>query len=78
MSLIISKYEKLRAKIGKQTVYLLNDFRDVVIKIVPSENYWYAKPKSGNEYRLHHSTDLARETPLEANEITEKEYNRYS
>jgi len=56
MSLIISKYEKLRAKIGKQTVYLLNDFRDVVIKIVPSENYWYAKPKSGNEYRLHHST----------------------
>jgi hypothetical protein len=71
-------YQSILNKIGKQTVYLLNDFRDVVVKIMPRNENWHVKAKDCTEWDVHYSTDIANETLLEAKEITEKEYNEYS
>jgi hypothetical protein len=71
-------YKAIINKIGKQIVYLLNDFRDVVMKIPKDNEYFEVKAKDGSEWKVHNTTDLARETLLEGNEITEKEYSEYS
>lgn len=71
-------YRTIVEKIGKQTVYLSNTFRDLAIKIIPKNDNWHVKAKDGTEWDVHHSTEIARETILEGNEITEKQYNEYS
>ncbi len=76
----MSDYNKVLDKLKKgQTVYVLNDFRDIVVKIVPpgDKTRFFAKTKGGKPYSIEPSGDLACESLLDAVEITEQEFNDF-
>ena len=61
-----------------QPVYLENFLHDIAIKIEPGNPEFYtAKHKAGGYYQLKATTNLACETLLEANQLTENEFLRY-
>jgi hypothetical protein len=65
-------------KLKTQKVFLLNDFRDTVIKSLPGERaFFLAKQKGGKEYIIDQASELLMETLMEPVEITEKEYDEY-
>ncbi|MBN2611392.1 MAG: hypothetical protein JXB00_07545 [Bacteroidales bacterium] len=76
----MSDYQKVLGKLKKgQTTYVLNDFRDIVVKIVPpgDKTQFFAKAKGGKPYPIESSGDLASETLLDAIEITEQQFNDF-
>lgn len=73
----MSNYKSVISKIGNETVCLLNADQEIVFRIEPGQEFWYARDKGGREYRMHHSTDIARETLLQANQISQEEYENY-
>ena len=73
----MKNYKVIMNKIGKEVVCLFNVDQEIVIKIEPDQEFWFAREKGGKEYRIHHSSDIARETILQANEITLEEYNSF-
>jgi hypothetical protein len=74
----MSGCSQLFEKMSMQKVYLINEMKGVVMKILPGNTVnFYAKFKGGKEYRLRSDTDLAAETVLEGEETTEKEYDNY-
>lgn len=65
-----------------ETVYLLNDFEEIVIKISLSKGQYKViakfKGKSkADEYEIDSSTNLAMDTRLGGDIITKEEYNNY-
>lgn len=76
----MSDYNKVLDKLKKgQTAYILNDFRDIVVKIVPpgDKTQFFAKTKGGKPYFIESSGDLACESLLDAIEITEQQFNDF-
>jgi hypothetical protein len=79
----MSKTEYISSKLFKnETVYLLNDYEDIVIKFVPNKRSveCFAKFKGkrkADEYKLERTTNLVLETELGGKIITEKEYDEY-
>jgi len=70
--------EVIRKLESGQPVYLENFLHDIAIKIEPgSPEFYTAKHKDGGYYQLRHDTNLACETLLEANQLTEDEFLRY-
>jgi hypothetical protein len=70
--------EKIRPRIGKQDIYLLNTFDGCVLKIPIQPEVKYAmKFKGGTEYRVEPSANIVYDTLSEANEITKEEYEKY-
>jgi hypothetical protein len=67
-------FKLVMSKIGKEVVYLFNPEQEIVVRIEPEQEFWFAKEKGGKEYRLHHSTDIARETLMQAIQITPEDY----
>ncbi|MCL7763177.1 hypothetical protein MPF19_07075 [Polaribacter sp. Z014] len=70
--------EKLKKN---EIVYLLNEFEEIVIKLVPIKNSYkcIAKTKiiKSNEYEIDKTTNLALETEIGGKIITKKEYDEY-
>jgi len=63
-------------RLNSETVYLLHDWEEIVIKPIPGGGY-FARQSGGVEYKVHHSTNLVAESIMMWNEITEEEYNAY-
>lgn len=76
----MSDYQKVldRLRTG-QTAYVLNDFRDIVVKIIPpgDKTLFFAKTKGGKTYSIDPTGDLACESLLDAIEITEQQFNDF-
>jgi hypothetical protein len=72
-------YEEVINKLqAGQPVYLENFLQDIAIKIEPGNpDFYTAKHKDGSYYQLRYDTNLACETLLEANQLTEDEFLRY-
>ena len=62
--------------LNSETVYLLHDWEEIVIKSIPGGGY-FARQPGGVDYEVHHSTNLVAESIMMCNEITEEEYNAY-
>lgn len=76
----MSDYHKVLDKLKKgQTAYILNDFRDIVVKILPpgDKTRFFAKFKEGKPYSIDPTGDLACESLLDAIEITEQQFNDF-
>jgi hypothetical protein len=72
----MNAYDKMCSKLGKQTVYLMNSFEGCVMKVQTNGEY-LIKFKGRPEYKVLRSTNIACETLLEANEISEDQYKRF-
>ncbi|MGD9929320.1 MAG: hypothetical protein AB7U05_04825 [Mangrovibacterium sp.] len=71
-------HEMIRKLRAGKTVYLENFFHDIAIKVEPGNpEYYTAKRMGGGFYQLKRDTNLACETLLEANQLTEKEWLNY-
>ena len=70
---ISEKFEK------NETVYLLNDFEDIAMKLIPGKKTYriIARFKGGGEYSLEKTTNLALETRIGGMIITKDEYNKW-
>lgn len=66
-------FEKLQAK---QEVYLYEDVREVVVKIVPIGEFYvcYAKYKGKNEFMIDSTSKTVTDAELGGDIITEEEY----
>ncbi len=73
----MTKQREIVNRIGSEVVYLLNTYHGIAMKIVPLHKNWYAKPRGGEEYEIHCSTDLACETVLQANQISKYDYESF-
>jgi hypothetical protein len=67
---------------NNETAYLLNDYEDIVIKLVPNKSSYkcFAKFKGKSMkdvYEINRTTNLVVETELGGKVITEKAYDRY-
>ncbi len=73
-----SKY--IKKKFDKdESVYLLNEYEDIVIEFRPLVNTHkcYAKIRGRQPYLLDYSTDLAVDTQLSEKVITKEDYDRW-
>ena len=79
----MSNLEYTEKKFKKnETVYLLNEYEEIAIKLVPTTHSYncFAKIKGkgkGSEYRIDKTTNLALETELGGEIITKKYYDEY-
>lgn len=70
--------EKIRPRIGKQEIFLLNTFDGCVMRIPvqPDEKYTM-KFKGAEEYQVEHLANIVYDTLSEAKEIIREEYENY-
>ena len=74
----MNNYNRIIQKLHTETVYLLNSFEGVVMKLLPGENApIFAKFPGRQEYRISHNANLFADTLREANEITQEQYEKY-
>jgi len=74
----MASYPKLLEKMRNQKVFFMNTASEMAMKSLPGiKSNFFMKGKGCKEYPLHYSTDLAKETLLENNEITEREYDNF-
>jgi hypothetical protein len=62
---------------GIKRKYLYSSLNDIAIKIEYKQEYWTAKTREGESFRIHHCSDFAKITFLESTEITEEEFNGF-
>lgn len=74
-------YKDMSLRIGKEEVYLLNDWEEWVLRIPvqSGDGFYFGKFKDGTEYRIKADTNLVAQTMLESKEISKskEEYERY-
>jgi hypothetical protein len=59
--------------------YFENRKAGIAIKYVPPDNHeFYARPKTGKEYRIKRRSKVVMEAFLEGHEITAEEYDSYN
>jgi hypothetical protein len=59
--------------------YFENRKAEVVIKYVPPDDMvFYAKPKTGEEYRINRRSKVVTDAFIEGHEITAEEYDNYN
>jgi SpoU rRNA methylase family enzyme len=74
------KWEVMQKKLSAgKTVYILEDFYDAVIRLVPTDSNTisYIKHKGRREIEIDHTEDVVMQIKLGGTEITKEEYDRY-
>jgi len=74
----MATYKDIREKLKDQIVYLENKSESAVVKLLPGKNAkTFIKFKGEDEYEIDSNAVIIYETCLEAEEITEDQYNKY-
>lgn len=74
----MSKHDDLNEKLGKQDVYLINDFEEWAMMIPKDGGEMYpCKFKGDKLYKIKFSTNLACETLMRSQEISKEEFEKY-
>lgn len=73
----VIEYKRIVKKVGKQEVYLYNDFEEIVIRIPIDHLTCYAKGKGEKEYPLEFTSVLVTDTLIDGSEIDKSFYQKY-